>query len=421
MASNDAGVARGRDRSFVTLRNPQGITASASPNPAPWSGSTTVSGKVSGQGVGGTTVALERQDFPFGGPFYLVATKAAASNGSFSFKVGPLWAMARLRLTTRTTIVAASPIVEVRNALRVGLRARRISGGRVRLQGAVSPAVPNGRATLQKRSPSGRWVPLRRAGVHPLAGARSRYRSPCGAAAATASSCCRATTSRTCAARAARSRCAAELQRPQQAVAGLGALDRRAHAGAVAQRAAGGDDDPVALEAAGQLAAVDPLRAQPQHVGLAGRDVQPEVAHGGGQPRALGGHHRRAARHHAAGVAQRLQRAGLGELVEPELGLELLEQRLGARARRSRSRTRRPARPQALEKVRKTSRRGNSSTSASAASRSSASTKSRSASSSSTTTRSGSALEQRAQLVDARRARPSGRWGCTGRRAACAR
>jgi hypothetical protein len=175
VATNDAGVARGRDRSFVALRNPQGITASASPNPAPWSGSTTVSGKVGGQGVGGTTVALERQDFPFGGPFYLVATKAVVGNGAFSFKVGPLWAMARLRLTTRTTIVAASPIVEVRNALRVGLRARRISGGRVRLQGAVSPAVPDGRATLQKRSPTGRWVAVRRAGVHPLAVARSRY------------------------------------------------------------------------------------------------------------------------------------------------------------------------------------------------------------------------------------------------------
>jgi hypothetical protein len=176
VAANDAGVAHGRDRSFVALRNPRGITASASPNPAVWSGSTTVSGKVSGQGVGGATVALERQDFPFAGPFYLVATKRAAGNGSFSFQVGPLWAMARLRLTTRTTIVAASPIVEVRNAVRVGLRPRRISGGRVRLQGAVSPAVPKGRATLQKRSPSGRWVPLRRAGVHPLAGGRSRYR-----------------------------------------------------------------------------------------------------------------------------------------------------------------------------------------------------------------------------------------------------
>jgi hypothetical protein len=176
VATNDAGVSRGRDRSFVTLRNPRAITASAAPNPAVWSGSTTVSGKISGQGVGGATVALERQDFPFVGPFYLVATKKASGNGSFSFTVGPLWAIARLRLTTRTTIVAASPIVEVRNALRVGLRPRHISGGRVRLQGAVSPAVPNGRATLQKRSPSGRWVPLRRAGVHPLAGGRSRYR-----------------------------------------------------------------------------------------------------------------------------------------------------------------------------------------------------------------------------------------------------
>ena len=36
--------------------------------------------------------------------------------------------------------------------------------------------------------------------------------------------------------------------------------------------------------------------------------------------------------HHAAGVAQGLERPGLGELVEPELGLELLEQGLGARA-----------------------------------------------------------------------------------------
>jgi hypothetical protein len=175
VATNAAGVARGPDRSFTTLRSPRAITASASPNPAPWSGSTTVSGRVSGQGIGGTRVVLERQDFPFGGPFYLVATKAASSNGSFSFKVGPLWALARLRLSTRTTIVARSPILEVRNALLVGLRASRLSDGRVRLRGAVSPAVPRGRASLQKRSPRGRWVTVLRAGVRALSGARSRY------------------------------------------------------------------------------------------------------------------------------------------------------------------------------------------------------------------------------------------------------
>jgi hypothetical protein len=176
VATSDAGTVRGRDRTFTTLRNPRGFTASASPNPAPWGGTTTISGRLTGQGIGGTTVALERQDFPFSGPFYLVGTKTASSSGSFSFTVGPIWALARLRLTSRTTVVAASPIIEVRSALRVGLRVSRLSGGRVRLQGAVSPRVPRGRASLQKRSPSGRWAVVKRAGVRPLRGARSRYR-----------------------------------------------------------------------------------------------------------------------------------------------------------------------------------------------------------------------------------------------------
>jgi hypothetical protein len=175
VATNAAGVARGRDRTFTTLRNPRAITMSASPNPTTWSGSTTLSGRVTGQGVGGATVALERQDFPFTGPYYLVGTKRAAGNGSFSFSVGPLWALARLRVTTRTTSVASSPVVEVRNALRVGLRATRVGRQRVRLSGSVSPAVPRGIASLQKRSPRGRWVTLRRAGVKPLRGSRSRY------------------------------------------------------------------------------------------------------------------------------------------------------------------------------------------------------------------------------------------------------
>jgi hypothetical protein len=176
VATNAAGVVRGRDRTLTTLRNPRGITASASPNPAVWGTSTTVSGRLSGQGIGGTTVALERQDFPFDRAYYLVGSKAASSRGAFSFKVGPLWALARLRVSTRTTIVATTPVLEVRNALRVGLTARRLSGRRVRLQGAVSPAVAHGRASLQKRSPHGRWVVVRRAGVKPLAGGRSRYR-----------------------------------------------------------------------------------------------------------------------------------------------------------------------------------------------------------------------------------------------------
>jgi hypothetical protein len=35
--------------------------------------------------------------------------------------------------------------------------------------------VPRGLASLQKRSPRGRWVTVRRAAVKPLRGGRSRY------------------------------------------------------------------------------------------------------------------------------------------------------------------------------------------------------------------------------------------------------
>ena len=98
--------------------------------------------------------------------------------------------------------------------------------------------------------------------------------------------------------------------------------------------AAGRDDHPGVLEAAGELRAVDAVGAA-AHSTFAwlGGDVEP----GGGERR------RRAApararppppgRRRARGRgAQRLERAGLGELVEAELRLELREQRLGAGA-----------------------------------------------------------------------------------------
>jgi hypothetical protein len=130
---------------------------------------------VSGVGVGGTTVVVERQDFPFGAGFRTVATQAAKGDGKFRFSVGPLWAATQLRVTTRTTIKVASPVVTVRNRVLVGLRARRLRGRRLELTGAINPAVPAARVSAQRRSASGRWVPVARGGVAPLAGNRSRY------------------------------------------------------------------------------------------------------------------------------------------------------------------------------------------------------------------------------------------------------
>lgn len=64
---------------------------------------------------------MERNDFPFTG----MSTKdvTATGDGTFSAEAGPLWVTSRLRVVTRTTVVAASPTITVYNRLRTGLRA----------------------------------------------------------------------------------------------------------------------------------------------------------------------------------------------------------------------------------------------------------------------------------------------------------
>jgi hypothetical protein len=77
---------------------------------------------------------------------------------------------------TRTAVPVASAVTTASVAVKVGLRAERLSGGRVRLTGATWPAVPRGRVSLQRRSLSGGWVLVRRVTPQPLSGDRSRYR-----------------------------------------------------------------------------------------------------------------------------------------------------------------------------------------------------------------------------------------------------
>lgn len=175
VAVNASGTTRGSTRSFVTLRGPTGVTAAVSPRVAPWGGSATVTGRVSGQGVSRVPVALQRSDWPFAGGFREVGRVNAERDGSFRLTVGPLWALARLRVVTRTSVVVTSNVVEVFNRPRVGLRVRRLLGGGVRLTGAIWPAVPDARVSLQRQGPSGRFVPVARAGVRVLSLNRSRY------------------------------------------------------------------------------------------------------------------------------------------------------------------------------------------------------------------------------------------------------
>jgi hypothetical protein len=178
VARTAAGTDRGGVRSFTTLRGPSGVTIVASPEPVVFGGFVTISGRVAGGGTAGITVALERHPFPFSPPPFVAGEQRADRDGSFRFVAGPLFGATRFRVVTRNRLPVASPVFTVRNRVRVGLIARRLRGRRLRLYGSISPqAAPSWRVTLQKQSPTGRWVRLKRLRPRPLRGGRSRYRT----------------------------------------------------------------------------------------------------------------------------------------------------------------------------------------------------------------------------------------------------
>jgi hypothetical protein len=66
-------------------------------------------------------------------------------------------------VTTLTPVVATSAAHRVSVAVRDGIRTAKLSRHRVRISGTLSPAVPHGVVSLQRRSSSGRWHLVRHA------------------------------------------------------------------------------------------------------------------------------------------------------------------------------------------------------------------------------------------------------------------
>ena len=174
VATSAAGVTRGGNRSFTTQRVPTGVAITPSTIRPVWGTGLTITGTVSG--VNSTPVALQKAEFPYSMPFTTFATTTANSRGAFTFAVPPLYTTTRLRVVTNTAVVAVSPTVTASVAAKVGLRTRRLSGRRFRLEGFIWPAVPAGRVSLQRQSRSGRWSPVARTSPSPLSDGRSRYR-----------------------------------------------------------------------------------------------------------------------------------------------------------------------------------------------------------------------------------------------------
>ena len=59
-------------------------------------------------------------------------------------------------------MAVTSPVATASVAAKVGLKTKRLKRKRVRIEGAIWPAVPNGRVSLQRQTASGKWGFIRR-------------------------------------------------------------------------------------------------------------------------------------------------------------------------------------------------------------------------------------------------------------------
>jgi len=176
VASNAAGLRRSGIASFTTLRAPSGISLRVFPDVTQWNGSVSVSGSIGGAGVNGMTVTLEQATFPYTAGFQPVATARAGATGDFRFPNRPVQAATRFRAVTTTPMPLASAAVEALVRTRVGIRRARKSRRAVVLAGRVNPGLPDGRATLQRRTRAGGWVLVRRRALRTPASDTSTYR-----------------------------------------------------------------------------------------------------------------------------------------------------------------------------------------------------------------------------------------------------
>ena len=176
VASNAAGLRRSGVASFTTLRAPTGITISVFPETALWSGNVRVSGRVQGSGVSGMRLALEQSEFPYSAGFQQVATVRTGGRGDFRFPSRTVLIATRYRVVSRSTVSVTSPVVGANVRARVGIRRTAKTRRRLTLTGRVLPGLPEGRATLQRRTRSGGWRFIRRKALRTSSSRDSTYR-----------------------------------------------------------------------------------------------------------------------------------------------------------------------------------------------------------------------------------------------------
>jgi hypothetical protein len=172
VATNAAGTTRGADRSFRTARLPSSVTLGVSRKTVPYGGDVRLGGRVSGAGVSGMTVELQREQDQ---GFVTAGTARTGRDGGYLFTIAELFATTRFRVVTRTQVVATSPIVTARSRVTAGIRVRHHARKRARLEGSVLPAI-TGTVVLQLYRPGAGWKRVRTTTLTPADEVRSRYR-----------------------------------------------------------------------------------------------------------------------------------------------------------------------------------------------------------------------------------------------------
>jgi hypothetical protein len=147
-------------------------------SPITFGRSTTITGKVTGNGASGVAVDLQADPHPYAdNGFATVANTATDTNGDFRFTQAPT-------LSTRYRVVAkASPtvtssistvLVRIRVTRRVGDRTPR-AGSRVRFSGTACPEHDGKVAHIQRRASTGKYRTVARTALRDTGGPCSRY------------------------------------------------------------------------------------------------------------------------------------------------------------------------------------------------------------------------------------------------------
>ena len=156
------------------------LTLDAKPTTIVYANVTTLSGRLSGRGTVRNVVLRLWRDTtaPYGDSYTRTSTTVkTTNNGRYSLTAKPL-VNTQYRVLTNVAPTVASPPKRVLVRIRTGIRLSDSTprrGSRVRFYGSAFPAHDGRRVTIQRRSPSGRFVTVARTRLRDAGTTKSTY------------------------------------------------------------------------------------------------------------------------------------------------------------------------------------------------------------------------------------------------------